>query len=140
MTGFARPGDGETVLAAPAPPLAEDDPAARLAVFAYLAVPVLGFAAPLVVYLMARREAGWLREQAAQALNVWITVTLYTVSATIIGAMLALDSLQVGLAVAGPVVALLWVITLTFLIRAAVTARHGGSYPIPRWLCTPLTR
>ena len=53
---------------------------------------VFGFLVPLAVYLTSLRRSRWLRAHAAQALNVWLTVILYELSAAIIGAMLALDS------------------------------------------------
>jgi uncharacterized Tic20 family protein len=77
---------------------------------------------------------------AAQAVNVWLTVTLYELSAAIIGAMLVLDSPRVALTVVVPLVAALWLTALVFLVRAAVAARRGQAYSFPRWLCTPLVR
>ena len=77
---------------------------------------------------------------AAQAANVWLTVTLYELSAAIIGAMLVLDSPVVALAVAVPLAAALSLTALAFLVRAALAARRGETYTFPRWLCTPMVR
>jgi uncharacterized Tic20 family protein len=110
------------------------------ALIAYLTVPFFGFVVPLVVYLLALRRSRWLRSHAAQALNVWLTVLLYDLSAVIIGAMLMLDSAQVAVVVVAPLVALLWLITLVLLVRAAAAASQGGAYTLPRWLCTIMVR
>jgi uncharacterized Tic20 family protein len=106
----------------------------------YLTVPVSGFLLPLAVYLASLRRSRWLRVHAAQAVNVWLTVTLYELSAAIIGAMLVLDSPRVALTVVVPLVAALWLTALPFLVRAAAAARRGQVYAFPRWLCAPLVR
>jgi uncharacterized Tic20 family protein len=113
---------------------------ARWAMLAYLTVPLFGFAVPLVVYLRTRRGPGWTRAHAAQALNVWITTAIYGISAVIMGTMLALDSPQVALIVFGPVLAGLWLVALTFLVRAATAASRGQAYTFPRWLCSRVLR
>jgi len=110
------------------------------AMLGYLSVPFFGFLLPLAVYLTSLRRARWLRVHAAQAINVWLTVILYELSAAIIGAMLVLDSRAVALAVVVPAVAALWLTTLVFLVRAATAARRGQTYTFPRWLCAPMVR
>jgi hypothetical protein len=114
--------------------------AARMAMLAYLTVPIFGFVVPLVVYLRARRGPGWTRAHAAQALNVWITVALYSLSAAIMGTMLALDSPQIALIVFGPLVVGLWLATIVLLVRAATAAGQGDQYTFPGWLCSPIVR
>ena len=114
--------------------------AARMAMLAYLTVPLFGFLVPLVVYLRAWRGPGWTRAHAAQALNVWITVALYSLSAAIMGTMLALDSPQIALIVFGPLVVGLWLATLVLLVRAATAAGQGDQYTFPGWLCSPIVR
>jgi uncharacterized Tic20 family protein len=110
------------------------------AMLGYLTVPFFGFLLPLAVYLTSLRRSRWLRVHAAQAVNVWLTVTLYELSAAIIGAVLVLDSPRVALTVVVPLVAALWLTALAFLVRAAAAARRGRAYTFPRWLCTPLVR
>jgi hypothetical protein len=135
----ARPG-----LAGPATPVAVPDaagpPDVGWAMLGYLTVPFFGFLLPLAVYLASLRRSRWLRVHAAQAVNVWLTVTLYELSAVIIGAMLVLDSPRVALTVVVPLVAALWLTALAFLVRAAAAARRGRAYTFPRWLCAPLVR
>ena len=112
----------------------------RLAVLAYLAVPLFVFLVPLAVYLAALRKSQWLREHAAQAVNTWITLVLYGVSLGIMGLMLALDTPRVGITVGVAAVALLWVVTVIFLARAAYAASRGRQRPLPHWLCSHLFR
>ena len=135
----ARPGP-----AGPATPVAvpgaAGPPDVGWAMLGYLTVPFFGFLLPLAVYLASLRRSRWLRVHAAQAVNVWLTVTLYELSAAIIGAMLVLDSPGVALTVVVPLVAALWLTALVFLVRAATAARRGRAYTLPRWLCTPLVR
>ncbi len=124
----------------PSPPAAGKDRAARLAALSYLTVPLSGFVVPLAVRQTAGERSGWLRGHASQALNVWLTVLLYEISAAIMGAMLALDSPAVAVVVAAPLLLALWLVTLTRLARAARAAREGGDYTFPRWLCSPFLR
>ena len=151
---YVHPGDGPAravdtprARAGPAPAGASADaaPAAgpegtQWAMLAYLTVPFFGFLVPLAVYLMSRRRSRWLRAHAAQAINVWLTVILYGLSALIIGALLLLDSPRVALAVVVPLVIALWLTTLVFLVRAAARASRGETYTFPRWLCAPMVR
>jgi len=129
--GLAPRSDGD-------PASRSDGAAARWAMLGYLTVPLFGFVVPLLVYLRALRGPSWSRAHAAQALNVWITAVLYGLSAVIMGTMLALDSPQIALTVFGPLVAGLWLVILTYLVRAATAASQGLSYTVPRWLCSPI--
>jgi len=140
------PADGGRALAAAAPVTHEEYlrpghlPDARWAMLGYLTVPFFGFLVPLAIYLTSLRRSRWLRAHAAQAVNVWLTVALYELSAAIIGAILVLDSPRVALAVVVPLVAALLLTALVFLLRAAAAAYRGQAYTIPRWLSTPLVR
>jgi uncharacterized Tic20 family protein len=112
----------------------------RLAVLAYLAVPFFAFLVPLAIYLAALRRSRWLREHAAQACNTWVTFVLYAFSLGIMGLMLALDTPQVGITAGVTAVALLWVVTVVFLARAAYAASRGRRRTLPHWLCSHLFR
>ena len=124
----------------PDPAQLSDGAAARWAMLGYLTVPLFGFVVPLLVYLRNLHGANWSRAHAAQALNVWITAVLYGLSAVIMGAMLALDSPRITLIVFGPLVAGLWLVMLTHLVRAATAASQGLPYTVPRWLCSRIVR
>jgi hypothetical protein len=110
----------------------------RAAVLGYLTVPV--FLVPLVIYLATLRGPGWTRQHAAQAVNVWFTGLFYDLSAVIMGAMLALDSPRVALAVFAPLTAARWLVTLACLIRAARAATREAAYTFPAWLCMRVAR
>ena len=117
-----------------------DGAAARWAMLGYLTVPLFGFVVPLLVYLRNLHGASWSRAHAAQALNVWITAVLYSLSAVIMGTMLALDSPRIALIVFGSLVVALWLVMLTYLVRAATAASQGLRYTVPRWLCSRIVR
>jgi uncharacterized Tic20 family protein len=126
-------------LAPPADVPPARDRHARLAVLCYAGTPFLGFLVPLAGYLASRR-APEVRWHAVQALNLWITVVLYTLCALIIGAMLALDAVGVALIIVTPLAVALWLVALRFGIRAAVAAGRGDRYRIPSWLCATILR
>jgi hypothetical protein len=86
------------------------------------------------------RRSRWLRQHSAQALNVWLTLLLYNLSAVIAGGLLTLDSPPVAVVVVVPLIAALWLVTLAFLVRAAAAAGRGETYTVPRWLCTIMVR
>jgi uncharacterized Tic20 family protein len=149
----AEPGTGEqarviarerpepaTQPAAPAPP---PDPQAddhRLAMLSYLGVPFLGPVIPLVIYLATKRSSAFVRDHAAQALNLSITALLYTVCVLILGTMLALDSIVFALIVGVTLAAALWLATLAYVILASSNANRGRRYRIPGWLCATIVR
>jgi uncharacterized Tic20 family protein len=112
---------------------------ARLAVLCYAGAPVLGFLAPLACYLASRR-APEVRWHAVQAVNLWVTVLLYTICALITGAMLALDAVGVALIIVLPLAVALWLAALRFGVRAAAAAGRGDRYRIPSWLCATVLR
>jgi uncharacterized Tic20 family protein len=126
-----RPG----AAAQPAPAEPGDE---RLAVLGYLGVPFLGPLLPLAIYLFRKRSSGFVRSHSAQALNLSLTVLLYTVCALILFAMLALDTITIALVIAVPLAVALWLATLAYVIVAASRANDGGYYPIPGWLCASL--
>ena len=136
----ARPAASDLPGPGSAAALQSDGSAARWAMLCYLTVPLFGFVVPLLVYVRAGRGARWARAHAAQALNVWITVLLYDLSALIMGTMLALDSPQIALIVFAPLVLGLWLAMLILLIRAATAASQGEEYTFPRWICSPIVR
>ncbi|HTS96756.1 MAG TPA: DUF4870 domain-containing protein [Streptosporangiaceae bacterium] len=126
---------------------APEDPAAsaapddeRLAMLAYLGVPFLGPVLPLVLFLSRRRSSDFVRYHTAQALSLSVTALLYTLCVFILGAMLALDSLNLALAVGVTLAAVLWLATLAYVIRAGARAYRGLYYRIPAWLCATIAR
>ncbi len=110
------------------------------AMMAYLGVMFLAFLLPVVLYLVGRRRSPFVRYHAAQALNLWITVFLYSVSFLIIGGVLALDSVAAALALAGPLIAASAAAMLGYAVLAALSARRGETCRLPAWVCAPLVK
>jgi uncharacterized Tic20 family protein len=110
------------------------------AILACMSAAIFGFGPPLVIYLLKMRVSPFVRAQAAQAVNTAATLLLYLVCVIIVGGMLALDSVTFALVIAGPAAALLWLTTLTFLVRATIAASGGSFYRIPRWLSATFLR
>jgi uncharacterized Tic20 family protein len=110
------------------------------AMFGYLGVPFVSILAPLAVFAVRARRSAYLRQHAIQALNLSITVALYNICALILAGILALDAVGVALAIALPAALLLWLVTLAYLVRAALRASHGEFYPLPAWLCATIAR
>jgi len=106
----------------------------------YLGVPFAGPVLPLAIFLFKRHTSAFVRFHSAQAVSLSVTALLYTICVLILGSMLALDSLNLGLAVAVPVAALLWLAILAYVLRAALCAYRGDYYRIPSWLCATIVR
>ena len=115
-------------------------PSDRRAVLSYLGVPFLLFLPPLAVYLITLRTSPLTRRHAAQALNLSITLVLYSICALILGGLLALDTVGVAVLIGVSLLAALWLVTLIYLVRAGIAASRGTFYAIPRWLCATLVR
>ena len=62
-----------------------DDDDRLWAMVAYLGMIFFAFIPPLAIYLLKRSESRYVRFHAAQAVNLWITVFLYSLSFVIIG-------------------------------------------------------
>lgn len=108
------------------------------ATLSYLGAIATGPVLPLVVYLASRNVSGFVRAQAAQAVNVTLTFLLYAISGTIVGVMLSFDSRNVALAVMIPIAAAFWLIMVVQLVRGAVAAVSGEFHEIPSWICASL--
>src|SRR6202046_3068678 len=121
----------------PEPPEPDDE---RLGMLSYLGVPFLGPVLPLAVYLLKRHTSAFVRYHSAQAVSLSVTALLYTICVLILGAMLALDSLNLALVIAVPVAVLLWLAILGCVILAAFRAYRGHYSRIPSWLCATIVR
>jgi uncharacterized protein len=123
---------------APQPPA--DEAEELLAALGYLGTVFFSFLPALIIYLVKRDNAPYLRYHAAQAVNLAVTVLLFNLCAFIVGAMLALDSLTVSLSVALPVATVVWLVSVGFCVRAALATARGEPYDLPRWLCAAVLR
>jgi uncharacterized Tic20 family protein len=110
------------------------------AMLSYLGVPFVSILAPLAVILVRARGSDYVRQHATQALNLSITLALYNICALIMAGMLALDAVGVAVAVAVPAALVLWLVTLSYLVRAAMRASIGEFYRLPRWICATIAR
>lgn len=111
-----------------------------LAAVSYAGAIVAGPVVPLVVYLGQRRSSPFVRQHAAQALNVALTWLLYAVSGTIVGVLLAFDNGHVALFIMVPLAAAGWLVMAAHLVWAAIAARRGGFRRLPSWACAPLVK
>jgi uncharacterized Tic20 family protein len=119
-------------------PSGDDD---RLwATVAYLGMIFFAFLPPLAIYLIKRKESRYLRFHAAQALNLWITTVLYSLSFVIIGGVLSLDTVTTGLSAAVSLIVAAGLALLIYAVLAAVAASRGDLYRIPSWICVPMVR
>jgi uncharacterized Tic20 family protein len=114
------------------------DADATWAMLAYLGAVFGGPLIPLAVYLTRRNRSPFMRYHAARALNISVTAALYLVCCAILGGMLALDTVAAALAVALPLVLVLWLIMLRYLIRGVVAANRGEPFEVPGWLCAEI--
>ena len=110
-----------------------------LSALSYLGA-VFGPIVPLVVYLARRRTSWFVRWHATQALNVALTCLLYAVSAAIVGALLAIDSITAALIVMVPIATAGWLIMAVHLVRGAIVASRGDAHSMPSWICSPLIK
>jgi Domain of unknown function (DUF4870) len=110
----------------------------HLAMLAYLGIPFTLCVLPLICYLASAGQPpggrGFARVHTGQALALSLTALLYTLCGLIVFGVLALDSVQVALAIAVPLLALLWLGVLAVVVRSAIAASHGELRPVPRWL------
>lgn len=108
------------------------------AILAYMSAAIFGFAPPLLVYVLKRRGSLSLSRHIAQAANTALTMALYLICVLITGGLLVLDSRIVALAIAGPLAVLLWLVTVGYLVRAAVAASREEFRAVPSWLCATI--
>jgi uncharacterized membrane protein len=114
-----------------------------LAVAGYILAAVLSFVPAALICLLCplyRRDAVFLRAHAIQAMNAAFTTLLYTLSSAILAAILALDSLHLGIQAGATAAMFCWLVTFGYLIAAATSAAKGRFYQIPRPLCADLIR
>jgi uncharacterized protein len=106
------------------------------AMVAYLSIFAVWILGPLVVYLAKRRQP-FVRQHAAQAFNMQITLAIYVLVAE--GMLAATYGTYLFAAVL--LAALAVVLTsLVFLIIAVVRAAQCRKFAVPTWLCFRIVR
>jgi uncharacterized Tic20 family protein len=118
--------------------LGRDDSAnVAWATAAYLSIFAAWILGPLVVYVAKRRQSPFVRQHAAQAFNMQITLAIYAVAldgllAVTFGSVLFALFLLVALAVV--------LTSLVFLIVAVVRSAQSRECDVPSWLCFRIIR
>jgi uncharacterized Tic20 family protein len=110
------------------------------ALLSYLSPIVVSFLGPLIIYLIKKDESRYVRYHAAQSLNLIITSTIYAFGIFIFSIVLAVATHGVGLLALFPLYLAFGIVTLVYLILAAVAAGRGELYRIPAWLCITMVR
>ena len=95
--------------------------AAHLSAFAGHFVPFGHIIGPLVIWLLKRESSAFVEDQAKEALNAQISVTIYAAIAAV------LILIVIGL----PLLFLLWLADVILVIVASVTANDGRRYRYP---------
>ena len=102
------------------PPLSDSD--ARLyATLGHAGIIIIGFIAPLIVWLIGKERSAFVDEQGKEALNFSILITIGYIVASITTVIL------IGFALF-PIV---WLLSLIFCIQGAIKANKGESYRYP---------
>jgi uncharacterized Tic20 family protein len=92
-----------------------------------LSLGLLGFVAPLVVWVAKKEESPFVADQAREALNFQITL----LGVHVAGWAFALLTLGLGLLVVLPVFVLLWLVELVLGAVGAIRANDGERYRYP---------
>ena len=117
--GYAAPPPG---YAAPAAPLTDSEQRMWAMLAHILPVVGVGFVAPLVIWLVFKERGRFVEEQAKEALNFQITVTIAAVLVWII------TIITLGI---GGLLFLAFIAALVFMIMAAIAANKGQAYRYP---------
>jgi uncharacterized protein len=107
------------------------------AMLGYLLTFVGGFIAPLIVYLVKKDQSPFVRHHAAQALNLAITSTIYSIGLFVLAIIAGAISHGLGF-----LLVLLYfplgIAFIVYLIMAAVAANRFEMYQVPNWACLQL--
>jgi uncharacterized Tic20 family protein len=95
--------------------------AAHLSAFAGHFVPFGHIFGPLIIWLVKRDSSEFVADQAKEALNAQISVTIY----------MAISAVLILILIGLPMLFLLWLIDIILIIIAAVTANEGRRYRYP---------
>ena len=119
-------------------PAVARDADATWAMLGYLGAIFLGPLVALPIFWLRRNKSQFMRYHSARAVNLSVTVLLYVICCAILGAMLALDTIALGLTVSLLLVFLLWLAMLKYLIRGVGAAQRGEPYEVPGWICAEI--
>lgn len=95
--------------------------ARTMSLLAHIGGPVIGFVAPLVIFLIYKDRDGFIRYNSLEALNFQIFLT--------IGYVVSIVTMLVGVGIL--LFFALWVLSIVFAIQGAVAANKGQPYRYP---------
>lgn len=135
--GYGQPGYGQPGYGQPGPggPLTSDE--RNMALFAHLGGLLLGFLAPLVIFLMKKDESRFVRHHAADALNLQIAGLIVVTGISLVSCVLSF--IVIGIFTFFLIIPW-WIVMVVFAILAAVAANKGEWYKIPTWLAWPMVK
>jgi uncharacterized Tic20 family protein len=110
------------------------------ALLGYLGQFLIGFIAPLIVYLARKDQSPFVRFHGAQALNLalsYLAVFFGAIAIAIIGGAARMPAVAI---VAILLMFAFAIVHLVYLIVGAVKAGRREMYPIPTWLCWRMIR
>lgn len=113
-----RPGSDDTTMAM----------LAHLSGLANLLFWPLGMIGSLVIYLTRKDQAPYVRDQAAEALNLWITLSITFIAVTLVSFILSF--VLIGL-IGFLLLPLLWIYGLIIGIMGTTAANRGENYRYP---------
>ncbi len=117
---YGQPGYGQPAYGAPAAPLAPSDE--RLwATLAHVGGIIVGFIAPLVIWLVFKERSRFVDDQGKEALNFQILVTI----AYIVGSITTVIFIGFLILFAA------WILTIIFGIQGGIAANKGQAYRYP---------
>lgn len=118
--GYGQPGYGQPAYGSPAAPLSPSDE--RLwATLAHVGGIIVGFIAPLVIWLVFKERSRFVDDQGKEALNFQILVTI----AYVVGSITSFLVFPIVLIFAG------WILTIVFGIQGGIAANKGQAYRYP---------
>jgi uncharacterized protein len=118
-----RPKFGEDLMSE----VSQDDK--TMGMIAHLSAIVTGFIGPLVIWLINKDKADkeWLVTESKEALNFNITLAIAYFGLTV----LAIVTLGIAGLITGPLMLIIWVVSIVLFIVAGLKAKDGISYRYP---------
>jgi uncharacterized Tic20 family protein len=92
---------------------------------------LISFISPLIGYLVLKDRSSFVREHSRTALNFQITMAAAQIVNFILGAILAIPTFGIWLAIQWLISVAIWVVVVIFSIIAAIAANKGELYKYP---------
>jgi len=100
-----------------------------MGMIAHLSAIVTGFIGPLVIWLINKdkEDKQWLVTESKEALNFNITLAIIYFALTVLGIV----TLGMAGIITGPLMLIIWVVSIVLFIVAGLKAKDGVSYRYP---------